>query len=165
MNFQRYILTAAHCICWFDDRVDRRFKHSEPNSRPSLRCKSNIERNRKNGKKYTKYVNQIQDNSDTDFNHIYFVIGAMKLPEFDGGAGSATSSNQWSKSKKAIIMDTRKTGNKINFFKAYDVGLILVPETESTTISIHRLVLQFNIFRSLSISKILKIDNTISNKC
>ena len=87
----------------------------------------------------------------------------MKLPEFDEGAGSATSSNQWSKSKKAIIMDTRKTGNKISFSKAYDVGLILVPKTESTIISIHRLVLQFNIFRSLSISK--KINNTISNKC
>ena len=167
MNFQRYILTAAHCICWFDDVVDVTYETSEGTSRPSLRCKSNIVRTQDDDKKYTKYVNQIQDISDisdTDFNHIYFVIGAIKLPEFKRGVGSSTSSNHWSKSKKAIIMDTsRKDGNKINLFKAYDVGLILVPETESTTISIYRWVLLFNNLKSLSSFKMIK--NIICNKC
>ena len=130
-------MTAAHCICWFDDTVLQFYPDSKKEFRPSLRCLPNIERIGKNGVDYIEYENQIQDRSNGNFNHIYFVLGAKTFPKFDRGAGSSTSFKYWSKADKAIVMDTPKSGNDVIFSGAYDVGLIVVPKMDGVSRSKH----------------------------
>lgn len=109
------------------------FDNSKPKSLPSLRCLPNIERTRSNGKKYTKYKDQIQDISETNFNKIYFVLGAKTLPEFTDGSKPGSSQNTWSPSLKAIVMSTEKEGTKVNLNKGYDVGILFIPSVKKIT--------------------------------
>ena len=130
LNIDRYILTAAHCLCWFDDVVDVKFDSLKPQE-PSLRCQANIDRIGENGKKYRKYGNQVQDISKNKFNKIYFVIGAKKLPDFDRMATTkGTIWNHWSPAELAVVINTEQNGNRIELNDKYDVGLILVPEED-----------------------------------
>ena len=128
LNIDRYILTAAHCLCWFDDVVDVKFDSLKPQE-PSLRCQANIDRIGENGKKYRKYGNQVQKISKYKFNRIFVVIGAKKLPDFDRTAiTKETSGNHWSPAEYAYVMITERNGKRIEMQNKYDVGLILVPE-------------------------------------
>ena len=130
LNIDRYILTAAHCLCWFDDHVDAEFESLKPQE-PSLRCEANIDRTGEDGKKYRRYGNQVQDISKNKFNKIYFVIGAKKLPDFDRMATTkGTIWNHWSPAELAVVMYTKRNGNRIELSNRYDVGLILVPEED-----------------------------------
>ena len=98
---------------------------------PSLRCLPNIEKVGKDGQAYTDYENQIQINGPNNYNKVYFVLGAKKLPQFDRFTGNfGTSSNHWSLAEKAVIMNTIKNGKNIDLEKGYDIGLILVPEKD-----------------------------------
>ena len=129
--FQRYILTAAHCLCWFDDFIDDELRSSKPKSLPSLRCLPNIEKFGSDRQAYTEYVDQIQKRSPYNYNRVYFVLGAKKLPQFARSTGNFdTSSNHWSHAEKVIIMDAKANGKKIDLNKGYDVGLILIPEKD-----------------------------------
>ena len=129
--FQRYIVTAAHCVCWFDDLIDDGIRSSMPKSLPSLRCLPNIEKFGSDGQAYTEYVDQIQRRSPYNYNRVYFVLGAKKLPQFARSTGNFdTSSNHWSHAEKVIIMDAKANGKKIDLKKGYDVGLILIPEKD-----------------------------------
>ena len=130
LNIDRYILTAAHCLCWFDDAVDVEFASLKPQE-PSLRCQDNIDRIRENGKKYKEYGNQVQDINENKFNKIYVVIGAKKLPDFDRMAiTKGTIWNHWSPAELAVVMKTERNGDRIELNNKYDVGLILVPEED-----------------------------------
>ena len=130
MNAYRYVLTAAHCICWFDNVVDDSFDSlNQPNSLPSLRCLPNIDKPWRFGEKNREYVNQIRDLSKNSFNKIYIVIGAKKLPKFDRLATTKGPIwNHWTMVKEAIVMETQRNGNRIELNRGYDLGLILVPE-------------------------------------
>ena len=132
MNVCRYVLTAAHCICWFDNVVDDSFDSSnEPNSLPSLRCLPNIDKPWRFGEKNREYVNQIRDLRKNSFNKIYIVIGAKKLPKFDRLATTKGPIwNHWTMVKEAIVMETQRNGNRIELNRGYDLGLILVPEDD-----------------------------------
>ena len=131
LNIDRYILTAAHCLCWFDEFIDPKIRSSKPKSLPSLRCLPNIMRSGSDGQAYTEYVDQIQNRSPYNYNRVYFVLGAKKLPQFDGSTGKfGISSKHWTYAAKAIIMDTKTNGKEMNLGKGYDVGLIVVPEKD-----------------------------------
>ena len=98
---------------------------------PSLRCLPNIKRSGSDGQAYTEYVDQIQNRSPYNYNRVYFVLGAKKLPQFDGSTGKfGISSKHWTYAAKAIIMDTKTNGKEMNVGKGYDVGLIVVPEKD-----------------------------------
>ena len=91
----------------------------------------NIKRSGSDGQAYTEYVDQIQNRSPYNYNRVYFVLGAKKLPQFDGSTGKfGISSKHWTYAAKAIIMDTKTNGKEMNLGKGYDVGLIVVPEKD-----------------------------------
>ena len=113
MNVYSYVLTAAHCICWFDDAVRQVYPSSKKEDQPSLRCLPNIEKFEPNGEKRIEYENQIRGTIDVDFNHIYIVLGAKALPKFDREAGSSTPFSHCSKADKAIVMETVRSGNEV----------------------------------------------------
>ena len=77
------------------------------------------------------YENQIQIIGPNNYNKVYFVLGAKKLPQFDRFTGNfGTSSNHWWLAEKAVIINTKTNGKNIDLEKGYDVGLILVPEKD-----------------------------------
>ena len=77
------------------------------------------------------YENQIQIIGPNNYNKVYFVLGAKKLPQFDRFTGNfGTSSNHWSLAEKAVIMSTKTNEKNIDLEKGYDVGLILVSEKD-----------------------------------
>ena len=126
----RHILTAAHCICWYDDVVIKSFGSSNP--KPTLRCLPNIEGKDNKGRKKIIYANQIQHKSTKSYNKIYYIVGVKKLPAFDAGAQpclqyASTSAGTWSPAMKGIVISTQMHGNEINLNTGYDVGLVTIP--------------------------------------
>ena len=125
----RNILTAAHCLCYYDDEVD---KNETPEKIPKARCK-----HPKKGEKPP--LNQIQHESP--FNKIFYIYGVKedddderKLPKFDikrvkeDNPLANILKDNWNLAQMAFVYHTELNDkNQVVMGKGNDIGLITIP--------------------------------------
>ena len=119
---QGAILTAAHCLCWFQDRAQ---------GNQEIPCESNKD-GPKSLRDYTDQQRIIE--SKKQELEIFYLVGETEFPIGDKSTFQAPNFKyhkifeQHQKARralKAIVMDTQKEGNnKVILGNGYDIGLI-----------------------------------------